>query len=148
VFTRGQAPVIVLATGRAKPSDLGRLRKVADCVAVFGSETIDWKEALAWLRREWGVRRLLCEGGAELNGSLLRAGVVHELHLTVCPYIFGGRDAPTIADGLPGLPLDRDVRCRLRSASGRGAERFLVYDVEGRESVETGMGRPAGIRAP
>ncbi|MEI9963030.1 MAG: dihydrofolate reductase family protein [Limisphaerales bacterium] len=45
------------------------------------------------------MKRLLCEGGAELSDALFRAGLVNELHLTICPKIFGGRTAPTIAEG-------------------------------------------------
>ena len=59
--------------------------------------------ALHWLRKYWGVKRLLCEGGGELNDALFRAGVVDELHLTICPKLFGGRRAPTMADGI-GFP--------------------------------------------
>ena len=45
------------------------------------------------------MKRLLCEGGGEVNGALFKAGLVDELHLTVCPLLFGGRTAPTLAGG-------------------------------------------------
>src|SRR5439155_6597382 len=82
-------------------------------------------------RGKWNVRRLLCEGGGELNGALFRAGLVNELHLTICPKIFGGRDAPTIADGKGVLHLADTTRLKLKSMKRAGDELFLVYDVLG-----------------
>ena len=84
---------------------------------------------MEWLREKWNVKRLLCEGGGELNGALFRAGLVNELHLTVCPKIFGGRDAPTIADGAEALKLADATRLTLKSMKRVGDELFLVYDV-------------------
>lgn len=54
--------------------------------------------------RHLGVRRLLCEGGSELNASMIRAGLVDELFLTLAPKVKLGRDVPTYAGG---SPLDR-----------------------------------------
>ena len=96
---------------------------------VCGERELDFIEALRWLRQARGVKRLLCEGGGELNDALFRAGVVDELHLTLCPKVFGGRQAPTIADGLGMGSLGNAVRLRLKSARRSGAELFLVYRV-------------------
>ena len=81
-----------------------------------------------WLGKNWNVQRLLCEGGGELNGALFRAGLVNELHLTICPKIFGGRNAPTIADGTGVRNLAGATRLKLKSMKRVGDELFLVYD--------------------
>ncbi len=96
---------------------------------ICGGEQIDFREALHWLREKWKVRRLLCEGGGELNASLFEAGLVHELHLTVCPKIFGGRAAPTIADGAGVSRLADATRLSLKGMKRAGDELFLRYDV-------------------
>ncbi|PWU20494.1 MAG: 2,5-diamino-6-(ribosylamino)-4(3H)-pyrimidinone 5'-phosphate reductase [Verrucomicrobia bacterium] len=127
IFRKGSSPVIVLTTRRAPPDKVRRLREVADEVIGFGTEEIDFKAALRWLGKEWGVRRLLCEGGGEINGGLFRAGLVDELHLTVCPKIFGGRDAPTIADGRGVASLAKAARFKLKSARRYGDEMFFVF---------------------
>jgi riboflavin-specific deaminase-like protein len=100
IFREKISPVIVLTTRRASGKKLNRLRAVADEVTICGKTEINFRAALRWLRTHWNVRRLLCEGGGELNDALFRAGLVDEVHLTICPIIFGGRNAPTIAEGI------------------------------------------------
>jgi riboflavin-specific deaminase-like protein len=129
IFSHRFSPVIVLASERAGERKLKALRAVADEVKVCGVNEIDFRHAFEWLHRKWRVNRLLCEGGGELNGALFRAGLVNELHLTVCPKIFGGRNAPTIADGAGVLKLGDATRLRLKSLKRAGAELFLVCDV-------------------
>ena len=55
------------------------------------------------------------------------AGLVDELHLTVCPKVFGGRTAPTIADGCGALRLTDAADFTLKSARRVADEIFLVY---------------------
>lgn len=132
VFKHKFSPIVVLTTSRLGARRLKALRAVADEVRICGSKTIDFRSALEWLREKWDVHRLLCEGGGELNDALFRAGLVDELHLTVCPCIFGGRSAPTIVDG-QGVPtLSRATNLRLKSARRRGKELFLVYRSSGK----------------
>ena len=129
VFSSRVSPLIILTTARAGDKKLARLRQVADVVHVVGHHAIDFPAALAWLREEWGVRRLLVEGGAQLNAALWEAGLVDELHLTVCPFIFGGRQAPTIMDGPQKPALAQARPLTLVSARPAGGEMFFVYRV-------------------
>lgn len=126
IFKHCFSPIIILTTRRAKASRLKQLRALADEVKICGRQEINFRVALRWLRKKWGVRRLLCEGGGELNDALIRAGLVNELHLTICPKIFGGRRAPTIADGHGFGHLAAAERFRLKSAGRNGDELFTV----------------------
>ena len=127
VFRHRFSPIIILTTRRAPERRLRALRAVADEVKVWPGDEIDFRRALRWLGEKWGVRRLLCEGGGEINDALFRAGLVNELHLTACPRIVGGRDAPTISDGLGAATLADAARLELQSAQRRGDEMYLVY---------------------
>jgi len=129
VFQHRFSSIIILTTRRASASRLKKLRAVAAEVKICGTKEINFHRALCWLREKWGIKRLLCEGGGELNDALLRAGVVNELHLTVCPKVFGGRAAPTIADGLGARSLTKAAQLELKSARRHGEEMFLVYRV-------------------
>ncbi len=127
IFKKKFSPLIVLTTGRAASKKLAQLRELADVVRVCGKKEINFRDALRWLRKEWNVRRLLCEGGGDLNDALFRAGLVDELHLTICPKIFGGRDAPTIAEGSGCQRLVDAQRFRMQSARRRKDELFTVF---------------------
>jgi riboflavin-specific deaminase-like protein len=127
VFRHRFSPVLILTTKRASPVKLRRLQAVADEVRVFGGHEINFCKALTWLREQWGVKRLLCEGGGGLNDALFRAGLVDELHLTICPTIFGGRKAPTIADGSGFGRLTRALSLQIESFQHLGDEIFAVF---------------------
>jgi 2,5-diamino-6-(ribosylamino)-4(3H)-pyrimidinone 5'-phosphate reductase len=129
IFRHRFSPIIVLVTRRAPASKVRRLREVADEVKAFGDKRLNFTEALRWLRKKWGVKRLLCEGGGEVNAGLFQEGLVDEVYHTLCPLVFGGRHAPTMADG-DGFPALADAaRLKLKSLKRVGDELFLVWRV-------------------
>ena len=133
IFQHRFSPIIVLTSHRASRTRLNLLRSLSDDVYACGKEQVDLRLALRHLRTKWKVKRLLCEGGGELNAALLQAGLVDELHLTLCPKVFGGRAAPTIAEGR-GARLLRDAsKLEPKSSTRVGDELFLVYRVRHRQ---------------
>jgi riboflavin-specific deaminase-like protein len=127
VFNYAFSPILVLTTKRADIRRLEALRQVATQVKTLGSNEIPFRKAFRWLYDKWNVRRLLCEGGGELNDSLFRENLIDELHLTICPLIFGGRTAPTIADGMGAAHLGAATRLELHRKRRIGDELFLVF---------------------
>ena len=132
IFRHRFSPIIVLTSERISDRRLKNLRKVADDVKICGKKEVDFVAACGWLRREWGVKRLLCEGGGELNEGLLRAGVVDEIYVTLCPFIFGGGNAPTLADGQGVKKLSEAINLSVKTRKRIGDELFLVYRVRNR----------------
>ena len=127
IFRTLGAPTLILTTEVISRARLKELRFLAGVVEICGKEEIDFKRALKWLRKKWGVKRLLCEGGGQLNDALFRADVVDEVNLTVCPLILGGREAPTLAEGWGFGQLKDAARFSLKSCRQLGNEMFLVY---------------------
>jgi riboflavin-specific deaminase-like protein len=127
IFKKRFSPIIILTTTRISQANLQKLRAVADEVKISGKTEINFRAALRWLRKKWGVKRLLCEGGGGLNDSMFRANLVDELHLTICPQIFGGRNAPTIADGKGVFNLADAAQFKYQSAQRVGGELFTVF---------------------
>ena len=126
IFKHTFSPILILTTQRAGQRRLKRLRELA-VVKVCGKFEINFHAAFGWLRKQWGVKRLLCEGGGEVTDALIRAGLVDELHLTISPKVFGGRTAPTLADGTGFANLADAARLKLKSHRQLGDELFLVF---------------------
>lgn len=145
LFKRRFSPIIVLTTRRTSERRLRALRNVADAVKVCGDQEIDFRQALQWLRKEWNVRRLLCEGGGEVNDGLFRAGLVDEVHLTICPTVFGGRGAPTLSDGLGARHLADAVQLEIKSLHRHGDEMFVLF---GRRDAARGKQPRSRRRGP
>jgi 5-amino-6-(5-phosphoribosylamino)uracil reductase len=78
------------------------------------------------LRREHGVRSILCEGGPALLGDLVRERLVDELHLVVAPKLAAGPDPLTI---LGGAALDPPADLGLLSLHESGGYLFLRYGI-------------------
>lgn len=131
IFKHRFSPIIILTTDSAPKKSLERLRQLANEVKICGANEIDFVKALQWLREKWNIKRLLCEGGGELNDVLFRANLVNELHLTICPKIFAGREAPTISDGRGFKHLVEAAQLILVSKKAVGDELFLKYSVCG-----------------
>ena len=71
-----------------------------------GEKTVD----LPWLMRELGTRDIdgiLLEGGGELNGAALEAGIVQKVYAFIAPKLIGGG-----AKGPVGAWDLRNVRAR------------------------------------
>ena len=127
VFKHHFSPILILTTGRMSKVRLRQLRALADEVKVCGRQEINFRKAFSWLRGKWGVKRLLSEGGGGLNDALFRAGLVDELYLTICPKIFGGRNAPVIADGRGFRRLAEALPLQIKSFKHIGNELFAVF---------------------
>lgn len=81
---------VVVLLGQDVPD--GHLAELAaDGVSYIVGEaaTIDLGATLDVLGRELGIRRLLLEGGATINGAFFAAGLVDELSLLVAPIVEG-----------------------------------------------------------
>jgi riboflavin-specific deaminase-like protein len=98
------------------------------------TRSVDLTRMLQLLRSDYGVRRVACEGGAELFRSLLELHLVDQLNLTIAPFVFGGKTAPTLTGrGTAFLPAS--VRCSLVGMRIAGEECFLTYRLKYRAAA-------------
>lgn len=74
-----------------------------------------------------GARRLLLEGGGELNASFLEQGLVSRVYLTLTPLVIGGAESPTWLEG-KGFPRGKFPRFRLAGCRQEGNELYLAYE--------------------
>jgi riboflavin biosynthesis pyrimidine reductase len=104
---REAAPGAVLLATCASAPLLDEARSVLgpDHVLVLGEDEV-FVGALPGLLHQRGMTGLLCEGGPTLLGSLLAAGVVDELCLTLVPSLVGGRQGRIVTGPDLGVPME------------------------------------------
>jgi len=110
LLDKGVGKRIIAISQQAIVEDVGKLGEKAD-VLVCGRDEVDLKKLLYVLWQN-GVRRVMVEGGARLNWSLLSQQLVDEIYTYVGNMILGGETAPTLVDG-PGFG-DRDAPVKLK----------------------------------
>jgi diaminohydroxyphosphoribosylaminopyrimidine deaminase / 5-amino-6-(5-phosphoribosylamino)uracil reductase len=75
---------------------------------------------------EKGVTDLLVEGGSEINGSFLRAGLINKYFIYVAPKILGGRDslAPFTGDNVESM--DEALNVTIHSVENFGEDILIT----------------------
>jgi riboflavin biosynthesis pyrimidine reductase len=121
LFTAAPTRPVVITHAASPAVARSALAEVAD-VVVAGEGTVDLPAALAALA-ERGLRRILSEGGPHLFGTLLAAGCVDELCLTVSPLLVGAGPRRIVA----GPPLDTPVPMRLAHLLEEDGALFCRY---------------------
>lgn len=96
----GGAHIIEVMCEDAPEAYLAYLRKIGVSYVFAGETEMNLELALEKLYREFGIKTLLLEGGSEINGAFLRAGLVDELSLVQAPVIAGGESKDLFGDGV------------------------------------------------
>jgi riboflavin biosynthesis pyrimidine reductase len=94
----GGDPIVAVLTERVSDAHLAGLRQDGVSYIFAGGQELDLGLALEILNRELGLERLLLEGGGGSNGAFLRAGLIDEISLAICPAVDGAKGAPSIFD--------------------------------------------------
>jgi riboflavin biosynthesis pyrimidine reductase len=116
LFTAGGGRVLIFTAAEEEPPAVATPLQV-----VRQPGRIDLAAALGHLRREEGVRALLCEGGPTLHSQLQAGGLADELFLTIAPKLAGL--GPSILEGaLPDV-----AELELTWLLAEGSELFARY---------------------
>lgn len=89
---------IIGTTHDAPARKIKELKKAGVQVLFSGKGKVNIKN-LFQLLENLGIKRILVEGGGEINWSVLKIGLADELIVTISPVVVGGRDAKTLVEG-------------------------------------------------
>ena len=115
----GGDPIVAVLTERVSDAHLAGLHRDGVSYIFAGERELDLGLALEILNRELGIEHLLLEGGGGSNGAFLRAGLIDEISLAVCPAVDGARGGPYAFDS---REHETDVRVPLRSMTLESCE--------------------------
>lgn len=65
---------------------------------MYGNGKVNLRNLFQQLEK-MGLKKIIVEGGGEINWSVLKLGLVNELVVTISPVVIGGRDAKTLVEG-------------------------------------------------
>lgn len=127
VFRADPANTLLVTTEEADDVSLRALEGKTQ-IRAFGTRTLDLGALMHALRTEYAIQRLNSLGGPLLNGTMLEAGTLDELFLTLAPKIQNGRDAVTLFEG-QAFPPEHLVGASLVSLYRSGDELYLRYRI-------------------
>ena len=95
-------------------------------VMTAGTKDVNLKTVFARLKK-MGFKKILVEGGGEINWSVLRLGIVNELIVTIAPRIVGGRSAITIVEGKGYSKMSEGIRMKLKKIVKQDSGEIVLY---------------------
>ncbi len=117
--------LITTKAGAADWTELSKFDRLLVCETTEGE--IDWQVVTSQLT-ELGIENICFLGGSALAASLFAANFIDELWLTICPFIYGGSDAPSPVSGV-GFTPELAPRLELLNVDRVDREVFLHYRV-------------------
>lgn len=110
-----EASTIIAVTQKAPKERIESLRnKKAEVILSSSLGRVDLRELIGELRNR-GVNKVLVEGGGEVRWSFFKENLVDELFVWIMPYVWGGRDAPTLVDGSGFLKAEDAISLKLKN---------------------------------
>ena len=130
---RGEEPTLTAVARNAPKERVEALRSAGAEVIVTGSiGKVDLQSLLLSLHQR-GIKRVMVEGGGNVNWSLLRYGLVDEVRVALAPMIVGGRDATTLVEGEGVTKIADGMRLALQRIERYGEDIVLTYRVFSQE---------------
>ncbi len=118
---------LVAVSKKAPKEKIQRIKEKAE-VVVCGDESVDLTCLMKRLYDK-GIKKLLLEGGGNLNWSMLRGGLVDQISVAIAPRIAGGKDAISLVEGAGYDHIREGVRLRLKRHYDLGEDLILEYDI-------------------
>ena len=103
---------IIVVTKQASRDTIEQIKKLGAYVIIIGSKLVNLKRLFKMLY-DMGYRKILIEGGGELNWSCLHNGIVNELIITIAPKVVGGRNAITLVEGRGYSTISQGIKLKL-----------------------------------
>ncbi|MFY2562915.1 RibD family protein [Corallococcus terminator] len=94
--------VIAVLTEQVSDDYLAFLQARGISYLFGGKAKLNLRRVLEKLREEFGIKKLLLEGGGKINGSFLAADLIDELSVLVAPIADGSIGTPSLFDASKG----------------------------------------------
>jgi 2,5-diamino-6-(ribosylamino)-4(3H)-pyrimidinone 5'-phosphate reductase len=124
--TASKIRTIVAVTELAHTDTISKIKKMGAMVIVSGRQRVNLKKVLSIVKK-MGIKRILVEGGGEINWSLFSLGLVNELIVTIAPKIVGGRQATTLVEGGGYPSVSNGIKLQLKKVQMQNNGELVLY---------------------
>lgn len=124
--TASKIKTIVAVTKLAHMNVIRKIKKTGTIVIIAGTHTVDLKKVV-WTVQRMGIKKILVEGGGEINWSLFRLGIVNELIVTMAPRIVGGRRAITLVEGEGFSRVSQGIKLQLKKVRIQNSGEVVLH---------------------
>lgn len=91
--------IVIIVTQDTPIEYLSYLQEKQISYIFGGIKKLDFVQLFKKIKKEFGIPRLLLEGGGILNGSIMQENLIDEISLLLLPIVVNRVNAPSIFDG-------------------------------------------------
>jgi len=117
---------IIAVTHNASSRKIKEIQKKGAQVLVYGNGKVNLRNLFQQLEK-MGLKKIIVEGGGEINWSVLRLGLVNELVVTISPVVIGGRDAKTLVEGKGFTNISDGIKMKLSNTIIQNKNEIVLF---------------------
>lgn len=124
--TANEIQTVVAVTTKASTAKIHKIESRGAQVLVAGDKIVNIRSVFRYLER-LGFKRILVEGGGEINWSVLNLGMIDEMIVMVSSVVIGGRDAKTLVEGRGFSKISNTMKMKLSKVERQTLNELLLY---------------------
>ncbi len=117
---------IIAVTHNASPRKIKEIQSKGAQVLVYGNGRVNLRNLFQQLEK-MGLKKIIVEGGGEINWSVLKLGLVNELVVTISPVVIGGRDAKTLVEGKGFTNISDGIKMKLSNTIIQNKNEIVLF---------------------
>jgi 2,5-diamino-6-(ribosylamino)-4(3H)-pyrimidinone 5'-phosphate reductase len=117
---------IIAVTHNASSKKVKEIENKGARVLVTGNGKVSIRKLFQKLER-MGLRKILVEGGGEINWSVIKLGIINELIVTISPLVIGGRDAKTLVEGEGFANISDGIKLKLSNTIIQNNNEIVLF---------------------
>jgi 2,5-diamino-6-(ribosylamino)-4(3H)-pyrimidinone 5'-phosphate reductase len=117
---------IIAVTHDASSRKIKEIQKKGAQVLVYGNGKVNLRNLFQQLEK-MGLKKIIVEGGGEINWSVLKLGLVDELVVTISPVVIGGRDAITLVEGRGFTNISDGIKMELSNKIIQNKNEIVLF---------------------
>jgi 2,5-diamino-6-(ribosylamino)-4(3H)-pyrimidinone 5'-phosphate reductase len=126
IVSSNKIQTIIAVTHNASSRKIKEIQKKGAQVLVYGNGKVNLRNLFQQLEK-MGLKKIIVEGGGEINWSVLKLGLVNELVVTISPVVIGGRDAKTLVEGKGFTNISDGIKMKLSNKIIQNENEIVLF---------------------